>query len=141
MFTYPRLVFCKSTGDATREKCNKTNLCSQRCARLCSGAFCLLAAHPLSFHLSAFLPRVGSFALHIHLSPRIFCLHAPLDVITFLLQIWKKTKKILFLVVCLITDVKFSRAVQNCAQQDVHVGFSGPCKCMKSTVFQSVKQV
>lgn len=126
MFTYPRFVFCKSTGDATREKCNKTNLCSQRCARLCSDAFCLLAAHPLSFHLSAFLPRVVSLALHIHLSPRIFCLHAPLDVIKLLLQIRKKTKTILFLVGCLITDVKLRRAVQNRAEQDSHVGLSWP---------------
>lgn len=41
--TYSPLLFRKSTGDATREKCNKTNSCSQRCARLCTGAFCLLA--------------------------------------------------------------------------------------------------
>lgn len=62
---------CKSTGDATREKCNKTNSCSQRCARLCTGAFCLLAAHPPSFHLSVIPPHVLSFALYIHLSPGI----------------------------------------------------------------------
>ncbi|KAJ4943318.1 hypothetical protein JOQ06_005821, partial [Pogonophryne albipinna] len=33
MFTYPPSFSCKSTGDATREKSNKTNSGSQRRAR------------------------------------------------------------------------------------------------------------
>lgn len=104
MFTYPPFFLCKSTGDATREKCNKTNSCSQRCARLCTGAFCLLAAHPLSFHLSVIPPHVLSFALYIHLSPGIFffiiffffcqCLHTPAVVIKFLPQMRQKAQKI-----------------------------------------------
>ena len=57
----PPFLFCESTGDATREKCYKTNSCSQRCVRLCSGAFCLLAAHPLPFHLSVIPPHVLPF--------------------------------------------------------------------------------
>lgn len=131
MFTYPRF-FSKSTADVTRGKCNKTNLCSQRCARLCTGAFCLLAAHPLSFHLSAFLPRVVSFALHIHLSPRTFCL-TPMSACasgcdSILPSNPEKTRKILFLVVCLINDVKLRWDLQNCAQQDNQVSLRGLCK-------------
>lgn len=121
MFTYPRFFFCKSTGDATREKCNKTNSCSQRCARLCTGAFCLLAAHPLSFHLSVSPPHVLSFALYIHLSPGIFffyqCLHTPAVVIKFLLQMRQRQRRFFVFLffcsgICLNTDVMLRRSVQ-----------------------------
>ena len=125
MFAYPPFFFCKSTGDATREKCNKTNSCSQRCARLCTGAICLLAAHLLSFHLSVIPPLVLSFALYIHLSLGIFFsflvffspssfffsrawLHTPVVVIKFLSQMRQKGKVCLFVfvvVVCLFVFV------------------------------------
>lgn len=129
----PPFSLCKSTGDATREKCNKTNSCSQRCARLCTGAFCLLAAHPLSFHLSVIPPHVLSFALYIHLSPGVCvfffqCLHTPAVVIKFLPQMRQRQRRSSCSGICLITDLMLRRSADLCVprEQGGDVSFQWP---------------
>ena len=92
MFAYPPFFHCKSTGDATREKRNKTNSCSQKvCTALyrrvlpvscTSSVFSSVSYPPSCFVICC----VYSFVTWYYFSSSNACLHTPAVVIKFRLQ-------------------------------------------------------